>query len=66
MLLIFHQRFILAFLTLFILLPQTPKENSLLAEFYESGLFSNYLEASTILKIVTFSTIFLFFLIVIL
>ena len=40
--------------------PQTPKENFLLNEFHESGLFSNYPEAKIFLHRLTWFTIFLF------
>nr|YP_009330312.1 hypothetical protein [Lambia antarctica]ANN39067.1 hypothetical protein [Lambia antarctica] len=48
-------------LLLIILTPQTPKENTLLLDFNESGLFSTYSEAKNVLKIITYFTIFLFF-----
>nr|YP_009519305.1 hypothetical protein Ycf47 [Codium arabicum]AYC65249.1 hypothetical protein Ycf47 [Codium arabicum] len=59
---LFHQRILIAFLIFFILIPQTPKENKLILTFNESGLFSNYLDASQTVQFLTILTIILFFL----
>ena len=59
-LLIYRTRFILAIITVLVVGPQTPKDNYLLAEFHESGLFTDYVEAKYSLNIVTWLTIFLF------
>ena len=44
------------------LTPQTPKENALLLDFNESGLFSTYSESKIVLRFLTYITIFLYFL----
>jgi len=59
-LLIFRTRFILALITILLIAPQTQKENTLLIEFYESGLFSNYSETKHFLNWLTWITIFIF------
>ena len=61
-LLIFRTRFILAIIIILLISPQTPQENNLLAEFQESGLFSDYAEAKYSLNILSWLTIFLFLL----
>ena len=58
--LIFRVRFIVALIIIFLIAPQTPKENFLLNEFHESGFFSNYGESKTFLNWLTWFTIFLF------
>nr|QHD45137.1 hypothetical chloroplast RF47 [Codium fragile] len=58
---IFHKRILIAFLIVFILVPQTPRENQLVFTFNESGLFSNYFDATQTVKWLTLSTICLFF-----
>lgn len=62
-LLIFRTRFILALIIILLIAPQTPKENFLLTEFYESGLFDNYAESKKFLVRLTWFTIFLFIII---
>lgn len=42
-------------------MPQTPKDNTLLYDFNETGLFATYSEAKTVLKFLTYLTIFLYF-----
>nr|YP_009130447.1 hypothetical chloroplast RF47 [Bryopsis plumosa]CEO90977.1 hypothetical chloroplast RF47 [Bryopsis plumosa] len=60
--LIFQKRFLIGLLVILILTPQTPKENTLLLNFNESGLFSTYSESKTALQFITYITIFLYFL----
>nr|ARS45061.1 hypothetical protein [Ostreobium sp. HV05007bc] len=55
-------RIILALIIILLIAPQTPKENFLLTEFHESGLFSNYAESKRFLTWLTWFTIFLFLL----
>ena len=59
--LIFQKRFLIGLLVITVLTPQTPKENALLFDFNESGLFSTYSESKTVLKFLTYLTIFLYF-----
>jgi len=61
LLLIFRTHFLVAVITILTISPQTPKDNALLAEFVDSGIFVDYAEAKYILKIVTWCTISLFF-----
>ena len=56
----------IAIIILLLLVPQTPRQNKLLTDFLESGLFSNYIEASTVLKLFTISSITLFFIMILL
>lgn len=53
-------RLFLAFLVIVIILPQTEFDNLLLRRFNETGLFSNYAEAKSFLKWLTWIVIFLF------
>nr|AYC64564.1 hypothetical protein Ycf47 [Pseudoderbesia arbuscula] len=59
--LLFQKRFLIGLLVITILMPQTPKDNTLLFDFNESGLFSTYSESKTVLKILTYFTIFIYF-----
>nr|YP_009472731.1 hypothetical protein [Codium arenicola]ARO74399.1 hypothetical protein [Codium arenicola] len=59
---IFQKRILIAFLIIFLLVPQTPRENKLILTFNESGLFSNYFDASQTVKLVTLFTIGIYFL----
>jgi len=61
-LLIFRTRFILAVLVILLIVQQNPKENTLLSEFLESGLFTDYAEAKYSLNFLTWFTISLFLL----
>lgn len=54
----------IAIIILLLLVPQTPRQNKLLTDFLESGLFSNYIEANTVLKIFTISSIIIFFIMI--
>ena len=56
----------ISIIILLLLVPQTPRQNKLLTDFLESGLFSNYIEASTVLKFFTISSITLFFIMILL
>ena len=56
----------ISLILLLLLVPQTPRQNLLLTDFLESGLFSNYIEANRVLKIFTISSIILFFIMILL
>nr|YP_009472450.1 hypothetical protein [Bryopsis sp. HV04063]ARO74138.1 hypothetical protein [Bryopsis sp. HV04063] len=58
----FQKRFLIGLLIIVILTPQTPKENTLLLDFNESGIFSTYSESKTVLRALTYITIFIYFL----
>lgn len=53
-------RLLLAFLVILVILPQTEFDNLLLRRFNETGLFSNYAEAKSVLKWLTWTLLFLF------
>ena len=53
-------RVFLAILVILLIVPQTPKENSLLRMFHETGLFATYGDAKQFLNRLTAASIFLF------
>lgn len=55
-------RLLLAFLVILVILPQTEFDNLLLRRFNETGLFSNYAEAKSVLKWLTWALLFGFLL----
>jgi hypothetical protein len=53
-------RILLSILVICLILPQTEFDNLLVRKFNETGFFANYAEAKTVLKWLTWSSIFLF------
>jgi preprotein translocase subunit SecG len=53
-------RIFISLLVICLILPQTEFDNLLVRKFNETGLFANYAEAKSVLKWLTWGTIFLF------
>ena len=53
----------LAVIVILLIVPQTPTENALVRTFYETRVFTDYGQAKTALKILTWSCTFLFLII---
>lgn len=53
---------IIAIFIIFLIVPQTPTENIVLRKFLETGLFTNYNEAKSVLNFITWFLICFFLL----
>jgi preprotein translocase subunit SecG len=53
----------LAVIVILLIVPQTPTENALVRTFYETRVFTDYGQAKTALKLLTWSCTFLFLII---